>query len=79
MNHQSQILSSRDVASLINSGGDLSTVLRDLVLLGDCHFEQLEIWAVRRREEQPCASGSYDLLGGKAPMGSKIVGDGHTP
>ncbi|QPC89363.1 helix-turn-helix domain-containing protein [Mesorhizobium sp. INR15] len=37
MDHQSQILSLRDAASLINSGGDLSTVLRDLVLAACRH------------------------------------------
>ncbi|UVK43772.1 helix-turn-helix domain-containing protein [Mesorhizobium sp. AR07] len=37
MNHPSQILSLRDAASLINSGGDLGTVLRDLVLAACRH------------------------------------------
>ncbi|MDW6024305.1 helix-turn-helix domain-containing protein [Mesorhizobium sp. BAC0120] len=37
MNHESQILSLRDAASLINSGGDLQSVLRDLVLAACRH------------------------------------------
>ncbi|MBZ9803437.1 helix-turn-helix domain-containing protein [Mesorhizobium sp. ES1-6] len=37
MDHESQILSLRDAASLINSGGDLQSVLRDLVLAACRH------------------------------------------
>jgi DNA-binding PucR family transcriptional regulator len=37
VDHQSQILSLRDAASLINSGGDLHSVLRDLVLAACRH------------------------------------------
>ena len=37
MDYQSQILSLRDAASLINSGGDLQSVLRDLVLAACRH------------------------------------------
>ncbi|RWL76809.1 MAG: PucR family transcriptional regulator [Mesorhizobium sp.] len=37
MDHKSQILSLRDAASLINSGGDLQSVLRDLVIAACRH------------------------------------------
>ena len=37
MDHESQILSLRDAASLINSGGDLQSVLRALVLAACRH------------------------------------------
>ena len=39
MDHESQILSLRDAASLINSGGDLQSVLRDLVLAACRHAQ----------------------------------------
>lgn len=45
--------------------------------LGEGHFDRVEIWAVRRQEEQLCTSGPDRGLGGRALVGSDIVEDDH--
>jgi len=46
-----------------------------LLELGECHLDRIEVWTVRRQEEQPCAFGAYGLLSGDAFVGGKVVED----
>ena len=41
--------------------------------LGECHFDRVEIGAVGRQEQEPCAPGSDGLLGHRAFMGGEVV------
>ena len=45
--------------------------------LGECHFDGIEVWAVRGQEEQPCALSADEALGLLAFVAREVVEDDH--
>ena len=42
---------------------------------GEGHFDWIEVWAVGRQEEEPCASAAKDFFGFLAFVGGEVVED----